>query len=406
MSLHPLCRTDKEAKIDMNRRECCDREPSGTPVPVQWLTIIPLLLFILSASACKEAAPPPVERIRTVKTVKVTDAATGQLRKFPGTVEPVNTSSISFEVGGLVQTVRVDIGNKVRKGERLAILDKKPFELNVESAKAALSRARARFDEKKSAYEREIGIQTLDAGATSQRAVDQALAAYESTRQDVSFNQAQLDLAKRDLEKTELRAPFDGIVSVRNVEPFEEVKRGKPVLEIFVEGAMEVEIKVPENLIGDVSVGLQGKLRLPNRPDKVYRAVVSDVGSAATIANAFPVKAIIKNVDQFVRPGMTAELSLVFPRENRELTYLVPIHALAPGMEKDDWSIFLFDPKTSTVRRIAVEGKGVVGNQAIIRKGIAAGDVVVVAGVSFLRDGQKVKLANPSPTADASTAKP
>ncbi|MFQ5575034.1 MAG: efflux RND transporter periplasmic adaptor subunit, partial [Terriglobia bacterium] len=313
---------------------------------------------------------------------------------------------VGFALFDRPQQVRVDIGNKVKKRELLASLDKKPFELNVESARAALARARARFDEKKSAYEREIRIQAQDAGATSQRAVDQALSAYESTRQDVSYNQAQLDLAKRDLEKTELRAPFDVVVSARNVEPFEEVQRGKAVLDLFVEGTMEVEIKVPENLIGNVPVGLHGQVRLSNRPDKIFQAVVSDVGSAATNANAFPVKAKIKNADQFVRPGMTAELSLVFPRENREPTYLVPVQALAPGTGKNGWSIFLFDPKTSTVRRTPVEGKGVVGNRAIIRKGVAPGDVVVVAGVSFLRDGQKVKLAKPSHTADASTAKP
>jgi RND family efflux transporter MFP subunit len=341
-----------------------------------------------------------------VKTAVVADPAGGQSRKFPGTVRAVNTSSISFEVGGLVQAVRVDIGDKVKKGGHLAVLDKKPFELKVESARAALSRARASFDEKKSAYERETRIQAQDAGATSQKAVDQALAAYESTRENVTYNQAQLDLAKRDLEKTELRAPFDGVVSARNIEPFEEVRRGQSVLELFVEGAMEVEIQVPENIIGNVSLGLHGEVRLPNRLDKVYQAVISYVGSAATNANAFPVKANIRDADHFVRPGMTAELSLVFPPGNREPAYLVPVHALAPGLGKDGWSIYLFDSKTSTVRRTAVEGKGVVGNQAIIRKGIAPGDVVVVAGVSFLRDGQKVKLANPSHTTDASTAKP
>jgi len=390
----------------MNIQDCCNREPSGTPIPIQWLTIISLLLFILSTSACKEAAPPPVERIRAVKTAVVAELDRGQSRKFPGTVKAVNTSRISFEVGGLVQKVRVDIGDKVKKGGLLAVLDKNPFELKVDSAKAALSRARASFDEKKSAYEREIRIQAQDAGATSQKAVHQALAAYEGTRENVTYNQAQLDLAKRDLEKTELRAPFDAVVSVRNVEPFEEVRRGQSVLELFVEGAMEVEIQVPENLIGNVSLGLHGQVRLPNRPDKVYQAVISYVGSAATNANAFPVKANIRDADHSVRPGMTAELSLVFPRGNREPTYLVPVHALAPGTGKSGWSIFLFDPKTSTVGRTAVEGKGVVGNRAIIRKGIAPGDIVVVAGVSFLRDGQKVKLANPTHTTDASTAKP
>ena len=391
----------------MNRQACCNRGPSSALSPARCLSIILPLSFIIAASACKDEAPPPPEHIRTVKTAVVAEPAGGQSRKFPGTVRAVHTSSISFEVGGLVQTVRVNIGDKVKKGQVLAALDKKPFELNVESSSAALSRSHARFTEKKIAYEREIRIQTQDAGATSQKAVDQALAAYESTRQDVSFHQAQLDLVKRDLEKTELRAPFNGVVSARNVEPFEEVRRGQSVLELFVEDEMEVEVKVPENLIGNVSVGLHGEVRLPNRPDQVYRAVVSYVGSAATNANAFPVKATIRDADYFVRPGMTAELSLVFSGGDREPAYLVHLHALAPGLGKDGWSVYLFDPKTSTVRRTAVEGKGIVGNQAVITKGIKPGDIIVVAGVSFLRDGQKVKLAaNQSPTADPSSTKP
>ena len=382
------------------------RELSGTAVSEWHVMAIPLFLLILFASACKEATPPLIERIRSVKTIVVAKPAGSELRKFPGTVKAVNTASLSFEVGGLVQTVRVDIGDKVKKGWLLAALDKKPFELNVESSKAALSRAHAKFNEKKSAYDREVRIQAQDPGATSQRAVDQALAAYESTRQDVSYYQAQLDLTKRDLEKTSLRAPFDGVVSVRTVEPFEKVQPGQAVVELFVEGAMEVEIMVPENLIGNVSTGLRGKVRLPNRVDKTYRAVVSYVGSAATSANAFPVKATIKDTDQFVQPGMTAELSLEFHRGSRETAYLVPLLALAPGVG-DVWSIYLFDPRTSTVRRTAVEGKGIVGNQAVITKGIEPGDRVVVAGVSFLQDGQKVKLAEKlSSSSNTSSSKP
>ena len=137
--------------------------------------------------------------------------------------------------------------------------------------------------------------------------------------------------------------------------------------------------------------------RLPNRLDAVYHAVVSEVGSAATSANAFPVKANINDADKHVRPGMTAELTLLFSREEEEETaYLVPMQALEPGMEKDDQHVFVFDSETSTVRKTVVQGKGIVGNQAIITNGIAPGDIIVVAGVPFLLDGQEVKLLNPS----------
>ena len=109
------------------------------------------LLVALLLSACQKEVVEPTKRIRAVKTILVADRASGQMRKFPGTVEPVDTSSISFEVTGLVQEVRIDVSDKFKQGEALAVLDKKPFELNVESARAALSRARAQFKEKKSA---------------------------------------------------------------------------------------------------------------------------------------------------------------------------------------------------------------------------------------------------------------
>ena len=355
------------------------------------------LLVALLLSACQKEVIEPVKRIRAVKTILVADRASGQMRKFPGTVEPVDTSSISFEVTGLVQEVHIKVGDKFKQGEALAVLDKKPFELNVESARAALSRARAQFKEKKSAYDRERRIQAQDSGATTQKAVEQARAAYEGTQQNVNYSQAQLDLAKRDLEKTELRAPFDGVVSARHVEPFEEVSRGKPVFDVFVEGVLQVAVSIPENMIDDIYAGLRGEVRLSNRPDAVYHAVVSEVGSAATSANAFPVKANINDADKHVRPGMTAELTLLFSREEEgETAYLVPVQALVPGREKDDRHVFVFDSETSTVRKTVVQGKGIVGNQAIITNGIAPGDIIVVAGVPFLRDDQEVKLLNPS----------
>jgi RND family efflux transporter MFP subunit len=353
-----------------------------------------LSLVALLVGACGGEVAEPVEQVRAVKTIMVADRASGQMRKFPGTVEPVDNSSLSFEVSGLVREVSANAGDRFEKGQVLAVLDKQPFELNVESARAALSRAEAQFEEKGTAYDREQRIQAQDPGATTQRAVDQARAAYESNRQGVSFNRAQLDLARRDLQNAELRAPFDGVVAARHIEAFEEVNRGAPVYDVFIEGAMEATVAIPENMIADVYLGLRGEVRLA---DAVYQAVVSEVGSAATSANAFPVKATITDADEAVRPGMTAELTLLFSLEEAgQSGYLVPVQALAPGLASDDRHVFVYDSETSTVRKTAVQGGGLVGDQVIVTTGISPGDVIVVAGVPFLRDGQQVTLLNPS----------
>ena len=361
--------------------------------------LICLLLVPAFLGGCEKDVAEPEERIRSVKTIVVGDLASDQLRKFPGTIEPVESSQLSFEVDGIVQAVQVEVGDKFKKGDVLAHLDNQSFKLSVASAVAALSRATAQLEERQSAYERERRIQSEDPGATTQKAVDQARAGYESQVQEVTYSQARLELAQRDLTNTELVAPYDGTVAARFVEPSEVAARGMHMLEVYAEAAMQVAVSIPEQMIGDVQSGLEGQMVLNNLPDDPFVAIVSEVGSSATAANAFPVTAVINNADEQVRPGMTAELLLTFSDEAMRSAYLIPVRAFLPGIEKNEHYVYLFDTQSSTVRKTAVEAKGIQGNDVVVIGGIAPGDVLVVAGVPFLRDGQKVKLM---PASDSS----
>jgi multidrug efflux pump subunit AcrA (membrane-fusion protein) len=89
---------------------------------------------------------------------------------------------------------------------------------------------------------------------------------------------------------------------------------------------------------------------------------------------------------------MTAEANLIIKDENRKSGYLVPIQALLPGPEPNRGFAFVYDPGTSTVKKTPVRSHGMAHNKAIVNEGLAAGDIIAVAGVSFLADGMKVKL--------------
>ena len=351
-----------------------------------------LLLVPAFLGGCEKEVAEPVELIRAVKTIVVGELASDRLRKFPGTIEPVESSQLSFEVDGIVQAVNVEVGDRFNKGDVLAHLDNQSYRLSEESAKAALSRAIAVLEEKQSGYERETRIQAEDPGATTQKAVDEARAAYESQVQEVTYSQARLKLSQRDLAHTELIAPYNGMVSARFVEPSEVAGRGMHMLEVYAEAAMQVAVSIPEQMIGDVYAGLEGQMVLNNLPDEPYVATVAEVGSSASAANAFPVTAIIEGVDSRVRPGMTAELLLTFSDVEMKSAYLIPVQAFLPGIEKNDHFIYLFDTQSSTVRKTSVQTKGIQGDEIVVVGGIAPGDILVVAGVPFLRDGQKVKL--------------
>ncbi len=101
---------------------------------------------------------------------------------------------------------------------------------------------------------------------------------------------------------------------------------------------------------------------------------------------------ILVDAPPSVLPGMTAEASLVLGGDDDTTSYLVPFSAIAAGDEPGHGYVFVYESSTSTVRRTPVVGKGVRDNRVMVIDGLEAGEIIAVAGVSFLRDGQKVRL--------------
>jgi multidrug resistance efflux pump len=108
----------------------------------------------------------------------------------------------------------------------------------VEGAEAELGRANAQLAEKETQYQRQSTL--YDKGWVAKSAYDEALAARDSVANQVSFATSKLDLARRDLEKTVLAAPFEGVIANKFVDPFQEIARGEKVFEIYREAAMQV----------------------------------------------------------------------------------------------------------------------------------------------------------------------
>jgi RND family efflux transporter MFP subunit len=349
-----------------------------------WLLCIALVLM-----ACKEKTE-IVEEIRAIKTITVSEQATEQIRKFSGIVAAVDSSSLSFQVGGQVEYVEVDIGDRVKKNQVLAVLDPEPYQLEVDAVGAELVKARANVVNTKSEYDRQQRVYEQGAGAKSD--LDSAEYNYRAARSAVDYQISRLDQAKRNLRKTKLISPYDGTIAWRAVNPNEEVKVGQKVFEINATGTMEVQLAVPETTIDRIHIDDPATITFSTLPGESAKGRISYIGSAAVKANAFPVKVELMDPNEKVKPGMTAEANLSMKDENRQPGYLVPLQALLPAPEANRGYAFVYDPKTSTVKKTAVRSRGTENKKAIIYEGLASGDIIAVAGVSFLADGLKVKL--------------
>jgi RND family efflux transporter MFP subunit len=348
-----------------------------------------LALLGCALTGCKEEVE-IVEEIRSLKTITVSEVATAQIRRFSGIVNATDSSNLSFEVRGNVKTVQVDIGDRVRKGQVLAVLDEEPYQLDLNAAQAELVAAEAMVDNDKKAYDRQMRV--FEQGAGSKSRLDRAKYNLEAAQSQVSVQEARVNLAKRNLTKTTLFAPYDGYIAWRSVEPHEEIAAGQKVLVIDAKGALEVELAIPESSINRISIGEPVTVRFPTLPNRSVKGKISYIGSAAVKSNAFPVKIGLVGPTENISPGMTAEVTLSMEDDKKILGYLIPIQAILPSKGVGEGFAFAYDPQTTTVRKTPIKTASTNENMVVVTEGLSTGDIIAVAGVSFLDDGMKVKL--------------
>jgi RND family efflux transporter MFP subunit len=295
--------------------------------------------------------------------------------------------------------VEVNLGDTVEQDQVLARLDPEPFELAVRDAEAALAEIRAFRQEARTTFRRFEEV--AEHGAVSLQELDQARATRDSRESQFEAAEARLNLARRDLRRSVLRAPFPGSVSVREIDPAMKVGTGQTAFELdSEESGLRVEVQMPETLITRTRQGDSVRVSFPSVEDpdaetKGVAGVISEVGTRAGTGNAFPVRADLLDRPPALRPGMTAEVTFSFPRTEAGVAglegFLIPIGA-ALAEAGDDFSVFVFDPGTSTLEKRAIRTGGVRDNDVAVLDGLNEGDIIATAGVPFLRDGQEVRL--------------
>ncbi len=358
-----------------------------TRIMSKWMVWV----FCLSVSltACKEKTE-VTEVVRTIKTIAVSEQIFGQAIKLSGLVAAIDSSDLSFQVGGQIEIINVDIGDQVKKGDVIAVLDTEPYQLEVDKITAELRRTKDDVVTSQAEYERQKRI--FEQGAGAQRYLDVAENQYKSTKSSVNVQIARLDLTKRDLRKTELIAPFEGTIAWRSAEPYEEVQAGQKLFEINAPGNYEVQIAVPETSIDRIRIDDAATITFPTLPGESVNGRISYIGSAALQSNAFPVKIELIDPNPKIKPGMTAEANIAIKHDIQSSGHLIPFQAILPASETNQGHAFVYDPQTSTVKKTPVRMRGMSQNKATMVDGLKTGDIIAVAGVSFLTDGMPVKL--------------
>ena len=297
-------------------------------VSIRVLVLAVCAIGILAGCDADTEKPVP-ERIRATKPYYVSEPAGGDVRRISGTIAAAETSALIFAVAGKVATVAVRQGERVSVGQILATLDTKRFDLKLRAEKSLLASAQAHYTDK----EAELGRQRqlFQKGWVAKAAIDRAVAAFDAAAGELNLARSRVGNAEKDLSDTILRAPFDGIIASRSVEPFEEVSSGKLLFSVNSDAALEADLSVPDGIISRISIGTPVTVKVSTIAGCGCAGRITEIGTASGSANAVPVTVALLEKRSGLLPGMAAEISVVLSGGKQARGYLVPLTAIASG---------------------------------------------------------------------------
>jgi RND family efflux transporter MFP subunit len=357
-------------------------------------TVVACLLVLCGLSACgvKQGASAD-QVIRGLRAYKISAYTESRVRRFPSVLQPAQVSRLSFEISGQLKAVNLEAGQRVQLGDVLMEVDPRSLEAQVEQARASVDQAQAQLRNAEADFARKDELSKK--GFTTQAAFDQSKANLLTAKAQVEQANRQLDLATHNLDRSKLLAPFAGTIAGVEVKSFGQVAPGQVVVTLYSDDSFEMSFSAPATIFQNLKVGQAAKVEVADRPNLALTGVVKELGSKAEQVSAFPVVVRLKNDVPDLNAGMSVEISLELPLVSGSGGYLVPLSVLAPEGGKDlrgSATVFLYDGATSTVHKHQVTLGGIRDNHLVITEGLVPGDLVASAGVSYLSEGQRVKL--------------
>lgn len=346
-----------------------------TPI---YLLLAMSIFFVVGCGSSTDDQKVAVEKFVKVQTV--TDNQLGQKLAFTGIVKEKSLTSLSFRVAGPINQLNIKTGDYIKENDLIAAIDKRDYELQVQSTKAQFEQAMSEFERYQKLYEKnKIPANTFE---KFQSAYLLTKTAYEN--------------AVNQLEDTDLKAPFSGYVHEKFVENFQTVGAGQSIISLIDLSQLEIVVSVPENQLLNIRKKEEVFLNIKNASVKMHPIKMLSVSEKAMKDGMYEVKFVMLNTKDFdVFPGMTAEVIVCLGVN--ESTVSISSSAL---FSRDNIAyVWILNPITSTIKKRKIEINKVLPEGKVeVKSGLKAGEIIVTAGVYTLDENQKVKPLKKSKT--------
>ena len=333
-----------------------------------------LALVLLTGCANKNEKAVETAPIK-VTSATVVNQSTVQKLNFSGTLEAGQTIPLTFEMTGTVQSVLVEAGDAVSKGQLLATIDKTDARNMYDMAQAKQKQAQDAYDRLKSVYEKG------------------SLPEVKWIEMQTNLEQANssLKIAENNLKKCELKSPVSGIVGTRNIEPGMSALSltGAPI-EIVDLKTVNVKISIPEKEIGKLKKGTQATFTVGALNGKEFDGKVTTISPVADrLSRTYEAKIQVDNRSGELKPGMVCDVKINIADNAKRL--LLPYICVSKDNENQQY-VYLIDKKTNTVTKRIVTTGNYYDKYLEITSGLNEGDLVVKNGKEKLTNNCLISL--------------
>ena len=367
--------------------------------------------FLWQAEWLPRAAP-----MVTVARPRIVQAGnTGEVLTATGYIVPQLRSTVSARISGRVEWLGVDEGSRVTRDEVIARLTSDDYRAQVAEAKASLAQARATLEQARSSEweakrEQERQLNLLNDGITTQsdhdaakRALDVATAGVAAAEEAVNAAAARLALTEANLEKTNIRAPFDGIVTNKATEIGEMVAAGAfsgqptggAIVTIADFSTLEMEADISESNISRVSVGQPALVSVEAVPGHRYRGVLRQIAPTADRQKAVVIaKVRILDLDEALVPDMSARVTFLEEEVSEEAASQPPrIFVPVAAIQNDDGTAYVLIVQDDRTIRLPVRLGENRGDLREVTSGLTGSETLVVSGAEGLTEGDRVRVS-------------
>lgn len=340
--------------------------------------VLPLLGIVLLLCACGNNKSGQERARATVKADTVRDYRGELSVVYPGKVKAASEVKLSFRVAGPIKNVFPEVGAFVKKGQLLAQIDPRDYEIQLSATEAEYKQVKEEAGRVMELYRRgSVPVNDYDKAVSG---INQITAKYNAH--------------KNALEDTHLTAPFDGYVQHKYYDAHETVAAGYPVVSMINSNYFDVEIDIPSSDFVRQDQFKEFFCTIDVFPGKEFPLELIEITRKANLNQLYRMRLRLKPVEGLdIAAGMSVNVTISY-NPNMDALVIMPLSAILE--DNGQASVWVYNPEKQVVEKRPVQLKKLLRTgEVIVSEGLVPGEIVVSAGVHSLKEGMQVELLKP-----------